>query len=174
MATFHAKMAAKILQTCWRGKGTGTPLPDPVPPPSGTPPPPGTQPVLPCDTDWNESYEVEGMPSMCVYIHSPLPNTQLVNHTAYAKHSKHNKQFIPDFVSTLSAVWKYHWHWIWRWVQPFQWIGQWRWGLIESNGICEYYHYLQFVDTLQYILKIIFICTIKEQCSDTGKRTWRG
>jgi len=44
----------------------------------------------------------------------------------------------------------------------------------ERTGISECYHYLQLVDTIQHILKDIFICTIKEQCSDTGKRTWRG
>jgi hypothetical protein len=28
------------------------------------------------------------MPSRCVYIHSPHPNTELFNHNAYAKDSK--------------------------------------------------------------------------------------
>jgi len=31
------------------------------------------------------------------------------------------------------------------------------------------YHYLQFVDTVKYILQDIFICIIKEQCSDQGE-----
>jgi hypothetical protein len=59
-------------------------------------------------------------------------------------------------LSTLSAAWKYRWHWFCRRQQPFRRI--WGWGreLIESNGR----------DTLLYILKDIFICTIKEQCSD--------
>jgi len=57
--------------------------------------------------DGNESYEMEGMPSRCVYIHSALPNTQIFNHNEYAKDSKFDKAFIQDLLSTLSAVWKY-------------------------------------------------------------------
>ena len=36
---------------------------------------------------------------------------------------------------------------------------------MERNGIFKYYDYLQLADTLMYILKDIFICTIREQCS---------
>jgi len=35
------------------------------------------------------------------------------------------------------------------------------------------YYYLQLADTLKYILKDIFICIIKEQCSDEGESRWR-
>jgi len=45
--------------------------------------------------------------------------------------------------------------------------------LIEMNGIFENYYYLQLADTLKHILQDIFICIIKEQCSDKGKSTWR-
>jgi len=110
----------------------------------------------------------------CVYIHSPLPNTQFFNHNAYAKNSKRHKDFIPDLLSTLFVVWQCRWHWFWRRRQPFEQIWQWRRALIERNGSFEYYHCLQLADTLKYILKDIFMCTIKEQCSDKGKRTWRG
>jgi len=34
------------------------------------------------------------------------------------------------------------------------------------------YYYLQLADTLKYILKDIFICIIKQQCSDEGESTW--
>jgi hypothetical protein len=47
-------------------------------------------PGQPGDTDWNESYEMEGMPTRYVYIHSPHPNTQFVNHNGYANDSKPN------------------------------------------------------------------------------------
>jgi len=161
-------------QTHWRHKGTSAPPPEPVAPSPRMLPLPEWPPAAPGVTDGHESYEIEGTPSMCVYIHSPLPNTQFVNHHAYAKDSKHEKYFIPDLLSTLSAAWKYRWHWVWRRVQPFERIRQWRWKLIERKGIFEYYHYLQLPDTLKYILKDIFICTIKEQCSDKGKHTWRG
>jgi Ni,Fe-hydrogenase I large subunit len=96
------------------------------------------------------------MPSRCVYMHSPLPNTQFFNHNAFAKERKRNKAFIPDLLSTLSAAWKYSWHWFCRWQQPFQQIGGLGRELIESNGR----------DTLLYLLKDVLICTIKEQCSD--------
>jgi len=93
---------AKDSQTRRRCKGTG------APPPELAAPPPGTPPAPPCDTDGHKSYEIEGMPSMSVYIHSPLPNTQFFNHNAYAMNSKHDKDFIPDLLNALSAVWKYH------------------------------------------------------------------
>jgi len=35
------------------------------------------------------------------------------------------------------------------------------------------YLYLQLADTLNYILKDILICIIKEQCIDGGDSTWR-
>jgi hypothetical protein len=43
--------------------------------------------VPPGDPDGNASYELKGMPSRCVYIHSLHPNTQLFNHNSYAKDS---------------------------------------------------------------------------------------
>jgi len=64
---------AKNLQIRWRHKGTAAPLlelaaPLPErPPPPGTPPPPGMPPALPRDTDGNESYQIEGIPSKSVY-----------------------------------------------------------------------------------------------------------
>jgi hypothetical protein len=68
---------ARNLQTCWRCKGAGSPPPGLVAPPLCTPPPLITQPTPPGNTDRIKRYEIEGMPSRCVYIHSPLPNTQI-------------------------------------------------------------------------------------------------
>jgi len=92
---------AKNPVTRWRCKGTAAPPPEPAAPLPGTPPgPPG-------DAEGNERDEIEGMPSRCAYMHSPLPNTQFFNHNAFAKESKRDKVFIPDLLSTLSAAWKY-------------------------------------------------------------------
>jgi len=35
------------------------------------------------------------------------------------------------------------------------------------------YYYLQLADTVKYISKDIFICIIKEQCSDQGESKWK-
>jgi len=92
---------AKNPVTHWRRKGTAAPPPEPAAPPPGTPhAPPG-------DAEGNETDEIEGMPSSCVYMHSPLPNTQFFNHNAFAKESKCDKDCIPDLLSTQSAAWKY-------------------------------------------------------------------
>jgi len=88
-------------------KETGALPAEPEEPPPTTPPQPGMSPAPPGDTDGNESYEIEGMPSRCVYIHSLHSNTQYFNHNAYAKDCKCDKDFISDLLSTLSAAWKY-------------------------------------------------------------------
>jgi len=41
----------------------------------------------------------------------------------------------------------------------------------ESDFRVKYH--LQLPDTLQYVLKDLFICIIKEQCSDKEDSTWR-
>jgi len=87
--------------TCWRRKGTAAPPPELAAPPPGTPPAPSG------DAEGNERDDIEGMSSRCVYMHSPLANTQFFNHNAFAKESKCDKDFIPDLLSTLSAAWKY-------------------------------------------------------------------
>jgi len=66
---------AKNPQTCWRRKGTAAPPPEPAAPLPERPPPPGTPSAPPSDTDGHESYEIEGMPSKLVYLHSPHRNT---------------------------------------------------------------------------------------------------
>jgi hypothetical protein len=108
--------------------------------------------VPPCETEGNKSYEIECMPSRCVYRHSPCPNTQFFNHNGFAKESKRDADFIPDLLSTLSATWKYRWHRFWRGQQA---VGQF-WGqgqeLIEWNGR----------DSVKYIITDIVICTITE------------
>jgi len=127
-----------------------------APPPAPAAPPPGMPPAPPCDAEGNERYEIESKQSWCVYMHSPLPNTRFFNHNAFAKESKCDQDFIPELLSTLSAAWIYRWHWFCRQQQPLGLIWWWGRELIEIN---EW-------DTLLYILKDIFICTIKEQCSD--------
>jgi hypothetical protein len=96
------------------------------------------------------------MPSSCAYLHSPLPYNQFFNRHAFAKDSKNDIHCIPDLLSTISAERKYRWHWFWRQQRSLGRI----WGfwciLIDKN----------WRDTLMYISKDIFICTIKEQCSD--------
>jgi hypothetical protein len=87
--------------TRWTCKRTAAPPPEPAAPSPGTPP------AAAGDAEGNENYGIESMPFRCVYMHSPLPNTQVFNHNAFAKESKHDKDFIPDLLSTLSAAWKY-------------------------------------------------------------------
>jgi len=98
---------ARNLETRLRRKGTAAYPPETAASPPGTPSPPGTLPAPQGDTEGNKRYEIEGMPSRCVYMHSPLPKTQFFNHNTYAKESKCDKDLIPDLLSTLSAAWKY-------------------------------------------------------------------
>ena len=98
------------------------------------------------------------MPSKCVDMHSPLSKIQFFNHNAFAKDCKCDTDLIPDLLSTLSKVWIYRWHWFWRQQQHFGRLWGCRRKLIEWNGR----------DPLIYVFKDIFICTIKEQCSDNA------
>jgi hypothetical protein len=95
-------------------KQTGATPPEPLAPSPVRRPPPRTPPAPPGDSEWHESYEIEGMLSRCAYIHSPHLNTQSFSHNAYAKDSKSDFDFIADLLSTLSTAWKYRWHWFWR------------------------------------------------------------
>jgi hypothetical protein len=79
---------AKNAQMSWSHKISLAPPPVPAAPLSGNPPPLSKPPAPPGDHDGNESYELEGIPSLCVYIHSSHPNTQLAYHNAYGKDSK--------------------------------------------------------------------------------------
>jgi hypothetical protein len=97
----------KNPQTHWRHKGTAAPPPEPAAPLPGKQSQPGIPPAPPEDSEGNESYEIQGMPSRCVYMHFPLPITQFFNHNAFTKDSKCDKDLIPDLLSTLSAAWKY-------------------------------------------------------------------
>jgi hypothetical protein len=92
---------AKNPVTGWRRKGATASPPDPAAPPPRTPPAPSG------DAEGNKRDEIEGMPSSCVYMHSPLPNTQFFNHNAFAKERKRDKDYLPHLLSTLSATWKY-------------------------------------------------------------------
>jgi len=96
----------KNMETRWRRKETAAPPPEPAAPLPGRQSPPGTPRAPPGVTEGNESYQIEGMPSRCVYMHSPHPITQFFNHNAFAKDSKRDKDLIPDLLSTLSAAWK--------------------------------------------------------------------
>jgi len=104
------------LQICGRRKTTGAQPEDSVAPHAGTqppfrtPPPPGTQPspgippAPPCVKVRTQSSEIEGMPSRCLYIHSPLPNTQCFYYNTYTMHWKHYNHFIPDLLCILSVL----------------------------------------------------------------------
>jgi hypothetical protein len=61
-------------------------------------------PAPPGDTEGNQSYKIEGMPSRCLYMHSLLPITQFFNHNAFAKDSKRGEDVIPDLLSTICCV----------------------------------------------------------------------
>jgi hypothetical protein len=93
---------AKNVQTRWRRKGTSAPPPELTALPPGTPPPP------PGDAEGHKCYQIESMPPSCVYMHSPLPNTQFLNQNPFAKDSKRDNDVIPVLLSTLCAAWKHH------------------------------------------------------------------
>jgi len=95
---------AKNPQTLWMRERTATHPPEPVAPVPGmrsllrSPSPSGTPPAPSGDTEGNASYEIEGMLSRCVYMHSPLPNTQFFNHNA-----------LPRIASAINIVFQLCW-----------------------------------------------------------------
>ena len=118
-------------------------------------------------------------PDMCIYIlHFPALNFSILIHMiriACAIQILFPRCCLMKVhlqVNTLSAAWYGSWQPFCRWQLPVEWTWQQRRELTEGNGIFEYYHYLQLVDTSKYILKCIIVCIIKEQCSNKGECTW--
>jgi len=92
---------AQDPQTCWRRKGTVAPPPEWLRQPTQEPKP--QPPKTPLDPAGNNEEahlsEIEGVPPGYVYIHTPLPSAQFLNHDAYAKDRKRDKNFDPDLVT---------------------------------------------------------------------------
>lgn len=89
----HQYTTAWNPQTQWQSKETG------APPPQLGPSLPGTPPTPPDDCEESQSPEIEGAPPGYMYIHTPLPNAQILNLDAHAKDWKHNKADIPDWLT---------------------------------------------------------------------------
>jgi len=53
-------------------------------------------PAPPGDNEGAHGSAIDGVAAGYAYLHAPPPNTQFLNLDAYAKHSKHDKDCIPD------------------------------------------------------------------------------
>jgi len=85
-------------QTRWRHQGLCAPPPHRVrqPTPDTTPRPPGTPSLPTGDNEGAPSSEIEGVPPGYVYIHHPLPCTQLFYHDVFIKDCLCDIDFNPD------------------------------------------------------------------------------
>jgi len=177
------KGTAQNPQTRWRRKQMGAHPPERLrqPPPEARPHPPGMPPMPTCDTEAAEVSDIEGVPPGYMHIHTPLPSAQRFNHDAYAKDRKRDKDFYSDLLTDKGT--STGWYTICRVVMQLTSILQttaayWanlpvKMSIDRIEWVLGVYYYLQLADTLKYILKDIFICIIKEQCSDKGESTWR-
>jgi hypothetical protein len=88
-------------QTRWRSYGTGEPPPERLrePSPEPTPNPHKMPPVSPGNNEGVHSSEIKGVPPGHVYIHTPLPSTQIFNLDAYDKNCKCDKDINPDLLT---------------------------------------------------------------------------
>ena len=174
---------AQYSQTCWRCKGMGAPPPERLsqPTPEPTLHPPRMPPAPPGDNDGAHLFEIEGVPPGYVYIYTPLPSGPFLNIDACAKDRKRDNECNPDLLTdegmstglyTICRV-------VIQLTSILQTTAAYWVNLTVKMSIDRMerafwvYYYLQLVDTLKYILKDIFICIIKEQCSDEGETTWR-
>ena len=57
----------------------------------------------PGDNEWAQGSQFEGVPPRYLYIHTGLPNSQLLNFDAYAKDSKRVEDFIWDLLTEEEA-----------------------------------------------------------------------
>jgi len=173
----------KNLQTRWRRKATGAPPPDrhrqPIPEP--TEPLPAMPPVPPGANESAHISHSHNLPPGYVYSHASLPSTQFSNPDAYAQDSQHDNDYNPDMLTddvpstgyyTICCV-----------VMQLTFILQTRaafWVNLQVRMSIDWkerdiwvYCYLQLADTVKCIVKVIFICIIKEQCSDEAESKWR-
>ena len=79
--------------------GQLTPIPNPHPP-EVTPVPPG-------NNEAAHLSKIKGVPPGYVYLPTPLPSAQVFNLDAYAKGSKHDKDFHPDLLTDERNI-----HWV--------------------------------------------------------------
>ena len=168
---------AKIPQTHWWCKGTGAPPPDRHRPPT----PQLTPPTQPGHNEGVQAWQIERVPPRYLYIHTSLSNAQFFNFDAYAKYHKHDKDFIPDLLTDKRTC--TGWYTLGCMVMKLVFSLPTRaayWENIQVETSIDrkerdfWVHYdLQLVDNLKYILQDIFICIIKEKCSDKGESTWR-
>jgi len=174
---------AQNPQTRWWRKGTAVPPPERLrqPTPEPRPHPAGTPPVPPGDNAAARVSEIEGVPPGYVYIHTPLPSAQFFNLDAYAKDRKRDKDFNPDLLTdTATSTGLYT---ICHVVMQLTFILQTtaaysanltvKMSIDRMERVFGVYYYLQLADTLKCILKDMFICIIKKQCSDKEESTWR-
>jgi len=95
----HQNHTAQYQQTCWRGKGTCTPPPKPMPALPGVPP---------GNNDGAHVSEIDGVPPRYVYVYIWLPNSQFLNHDAYAMDCKCDQECIPDFLTHTGTTPSYY------------------------------------------------------------------
>jgi len=142
---------------------------------------PGMPRAPPSDTHAAQHSQLDNVPPGYVYSHAPLPCAKLFNLDAYAKDINYNKDYISDSLSDERT--STGWYTICCAVIQLT-------SNVQKRAPCEVnmqvvisidreewdfwvYDYLQLADTLKYILQDIFICILKEQCSDKGESTWR-
>jgi len=174
---------AQNPQTHQRCKEMDGPLTDQhrLPTPEPTLSSPGTPPAPPGDHEAAQSSQIDHLSPGYVYSHAPLPSTQFFNLDVYAQDSQPDTDYYPDTLSvegtstgqyTICGV-----------VMQLAFILQTRavyWAnlavrtsIVWKEWDVWFYYYLQLADTVKYILKDIFICIIKEQCSDQGEYQWK-
>jgi len=125
--------------------------------------------------------EIEGVPPVYVYIHTPLPSAQFFNLDAFAKDCKRDEDFNTDLLSDEErSTGEYTMCWVIMQLTSILHTTVANWAnqtvKIMSDWLkreCSVYYYTQLADILKYILKDIFICIIKGQCFDEGESIWR-
>jgi len=96
---------AKILQTHWRHKGTGAPLPNrhrqltPEPTPVLMPPLPGTPPGPTGNTSGAQHSQIVDIPAGYVYSQPFLPSAGSLTLYASAQDSQHDTDSDPDMLT---------------------------------------------------------------------------
>jgi len=174
---------ANDLLTRWIHKGTGASPPDQRSQSTAElmQPRPQTPPSPPHHNADLHPFQIDTLRAGYVYSDTSHSSSKNFTPDADAQDSQHNPDFDPDILTDVVPSTSYYTRcWVVIQLTPILKMRAACWANLQVMRSIECkewnfgdYYYLQLVDTVKFILNDIFICIVKEQCSDQQESLWK-